>query len=134
MNMLILWADDDPDDLFMAQEIINQHNKKYLVQEAHTGQEVLDYLQQCQDGHGIYPCLIVLDINMPMMDGKETLAQIRTQPELDTIPIILYSTSKNPGDTEYCENFNVELLSKPNSYAEMREVMAYILAHCKRTG
>ena len=132
MNNLILWADDDPDDLLLSQEILNSYIDNFTIREAHNGQEVLDYLQQCQDGRQPYPCLIVLDINMPLKDGKETLAEIKNQEHLHTIPVILYSTSKNPADQEYCQKFNVELLAKPNSYTEMRDIIAYILNHCKR--
>ena len=129
---MILWADDDPDDLLLTKEFLSIYAGTYSIQEAHNGQEALDYLEQCKDGRQLYPCLIVLDINMPLKDGKETRAEIKNQEHLHTIPVILYSTSKNPADQEYCQKFNVELLAKPNSYTEMRDIIAYILNYCKR--
>jgi CheY-like chemotaxis protein len=90
----ILYVDDDPDDLVIFTEVVRKVGIGYPIREAQDGVHALELLRQLKaEGH--LPCLVVLDINMPRMDGKQTLIRLQSDSELSTIPVVLYSTSSS---------------------------------------
>ena len=72
----ILWADDDADDLLMMREILMKNGQHFELVEVRNGREALDYLNKARI-KGKLPCLVILDINMPILDGKKTLSIIK---------------------------------------------------------
>ena len=72
----ILWADDDVDDLLLFREVLEELTQSFDVVEAANGKEALAYLQKAKAA-SLLPCLIILDINMPVLNGKETLVAIK---------------------------------------------------------
>lgn len=96
----ILCVDDDKDDLLMLREAINKSGTTYHIMEAFDGQHALELLQQMQQT-GLLPCLIILDINMPRMDGKQTLLALQNDPLLAAIPVVLFSTSSGLMDQRF---------------------------------
>jgi response regulator RpfG family c-di-GMP phosphodiesterase len=74
----IVCVDDDPDDLTMLRQAIEELGTDHRIVEAFDGVHALELLQQMHDS-GAIPCLVVLDINMPRMDGKQTLVAIRVR-------------------------------------------------------
>src|SRR6185503_15970449 len=72
----ILYAEDDADDLFMVQQAFEKYDGAIELIHAANGFEALQQLEHSKAA-GNLPCLIILDINMPGMDGKETLIRIR---------------------------------------------------------
>ena len=101
-NMPILIADDDPDDRFIIEEAWTENkliNPLYFVAD---GVELINYLKNkdkfADPKSAPKPGLILLDLNMPKMDGREALQCIKNDPELRTIPIIVLTTSKAEED------------------------------------
>lgn len=93
--MVILNIDDDPEDLdifYKAVKTVNPLAKCLLARDA---KEALNILRDA-----IIPDYIFLDINMPMMDGKTVLGELRQNKKLEAVPVIMYSTSINPNETE----------------------------------
>ena len=94
----ILMADDDPDDRLLAERALHEARLKNGIRFVEDGQELMDYLHH----HGKYsnpasaptPGLILLDLNMPRKDGREALAEIKGDPELRKIPVVILTTSK----------------------------------------
>jgi CheY-like chemotaxis protein len=93
----ILIAEDDPDDQLLTREALQESRISNTVCFVNDGQELLDYLRQA----GLYaaeppsrPDLILLDLNMPRKDGREALAEIKADPALRSIPVIILTTSK----------------------------------------
>lgn len=125
----ILYVDDDQDDLAMFRQAVEATGLGYNIVEAFDGVHGLELLQQMKQT-GSLPCLIVLDINMPRMDGKQTLVAIQSKPELASIPIVLYSTSSSQLDKTFSESKKVELISKPFSFESLFRVTHKLLAHC----
>ena len=82
----ILYADDDHEDLKIISEAFEQYTEHLKVAHAYNGTEALQLLSQMCD-NGTAPCLIILDINMPKMDGIETLIEIRKIREWRHIPV-----------------------------------------------
>ncbi len=99
---VILLADDNPADHELARQSFGKLRIKCDLHIVDDGVEVLDYLYgrekfQAPDAHP-WPDLILLDINMPRMDGKQVLREIKTSQDFKTIPVIMLSTSSYEKD------------------------------------
>jgi CheY-like chemotaxis protein len=128
-NRNILWADDDIDDLMLMRHVLQDLEDHYNITEVHNGQEALDYLENAKQDETL-PCLIILDMNMPVMDGKETLAKLKKDEELKNIPVVFFTTSNSQMDRLYCKHNGVEMITKPPQYANLREAVARLLRYC----
>jgi CheY-like chemotaxis protein len=98
----ILMADDDPEDCQLAREALEESR---LANDFHTvadGEELLDYLYHrgkfSDPATSPRPGLILLDLNMPRLDGREALSVIKADPELRSIPIVVLTTSQAEED------------------------------------
>jgi len=95
--MTILIAEDDPDDQLLCQDALKQSKAEYDLHFVENGQEVMDYLRRT----GAYenatnvprPSLVILDLNMPMMNGIKCLEEIKKIPALAELRVVLYSTT-----------------------------------------
>jgi CheY-like chemotaxis protein len=100
--IIILIADDDPDDRLLAQEAWEENRLANVLHFVEDGEELMDYLHR----RGKYthlaeiplPGLILLDLNMPKKDGREALREIKAAPHLRRIPIVVLTTSKAEQD------------------------------------
>jgi CheY-like chemotaxis protein len=93
-SLQILVVDDDDADALMISEALETADARATVRRVADGQEALDYLRhegRFADAHR--PDLILLDLNMPRMDGRETLAAIKTDDRLKAIPVVILTTS-----------------------------------------
>jgi CheY-like chemotaxis protein len=126
----ILWADDDADDLQMMREILLKNNKDYDIVEVGNGKEALGYLSRAKE-YNTLPCLIILDINMPVLDGKETLSIIKNHHEFKSIPVVVFTTSESELDRMYCKRFQTEMFSKPPSFSTLESTIVKLLGFAK---
>lgn len=124
----ILWADDDADDREMFREVLKAHASDHEVIEFENGKELLNYLNDYGKHH--LPCLIVLDLNMPVLGGRETLATLKHDPKLQHIPVAVFTTSSNPADKNYCDRFQVVMLTKPPSYNQLKSAVERLVDLC----
>ena len=86
--------DDNPGDVRLTQEAIKGAKIKNNLRVSHDGLEALDLLQTCREPHGpALPDLILLDLNMPRMDGRELLAEIKSDDTFKSIPVVILTTS-----------------------------------------
>jgi len=99
--IVILMADDDPEDVMLARDALEESRLANTLNVVGDGEQLLDYLYQ----RGIYdessaprPGLILLDLNMPRLDGREALARIKSDPNLRRIPVVVLTTSKAEED------------------------------------
>jgi CheY-like chemotaxis protein len=125
----VIWADDDLDDLQIMREVLEKLDSDHHVVEAHNGQQVLEYLSSIKSP-SMYPCLIILDINMPILNGKEALMLIRGEEKYNDIPVVMFTTSSNAKDRSFCHGFGAQLYTKPHSCKEFEQVIATLLTHC----
>lgn len=98
----ILVADDDPDDRMLIEDAFIESRLRNDLRFVKDGIELLDYLRH-QDAYenpatSPRPGIILLDLNMPRMDGREALAHIKADPNLKQIPIVVLTTSKAEED------------------------------------
>jgi len=126
----ILWADDDQDDLMIMREVIHSITSDCSIIEVENGRKVMEYLHNVKSAKD-FPSLIVLDMNMPIMSGRETLAAIKADPELSGIPLVVFTTSNSDLDRMFCQRFGVEMYTKPLTFAGMQQVVSGLFQICK---
>jgi CheY-like chemotaxis protein len=97
----ILYADDDADDHFILKESFQSNGIHAEMVSAVDGQEALQYLETVHPAS--LPSLIILDLNMPRMDGRQTLSLLKKHPYFSSIPVVILSTSNNKAEKEYCQ-------------------------------
>lgn len=95
----ILYADDDSDDRFLMQEFIALTGLNADMVYVANGQEVISYIEHMPEQ---LPSLVILDLNMPKMDGKQTLSYLKTHPRYQSIPVVILSTSENKMEMDFC--------------------------------
>ena len=96
----ILWADDDPDDRHIICDIVESISSNYRIEEVQNGLEVLDYLNTAQSTD--LPCLVVLDINMPVLNGPDTLAILKSDKKFKGLNIVVFTPSSSERDQLLC--------------------------------
>jgi CheY-like chemotaxis protein len=124
----VLWAEDDADDLMLVRDIIQTNRWNIEITEVRNGKEALDYLGNVAHPSEL-PSLIVLDINMPVMDGKQALASIKNSGSYNMIPVIVFSTSSNEMDKLFCKRYHTEMVTKPSYYQFLEQAVKGIFGY-----
>ena len=125
----ILWADDDVDDLELFRNVLHELTDQYHVLEFHNGRQVLDCLAAVSSEH--YPCLIILDMNMPQLSGRETLSILKSESAYKNIPVIIFTTSSSEVDQLFCKRFETAMITKPPIYEKLKDIVKAFLEHCQ---
>ncbi len=125
----ILWADDDPDDMMIMREVLQEIDDDHQIVEVDNGRKVLDFLHAVQ-GQKTFPCLIVLDMNMPVLSGRETLVQIKSDKAFEDIPVVVFTTSNSELDRLFCKRYGAEMITKPPTFTSFKEVVLRLLHFC----
>ncbi len=125
----ILVADDDADDRMLIAEAFEEAHLNNPVTFVKDGIDLLDYLKRegkyandTTDNH--LPGIILLDLNMPRMDGRTALEEIRKDPDLRKIPVVVLTTSKSEEDILKTYNLGVNsFITKPVTFDSLVEVV-----------
>lgn len=119
---IVLYADDDIDDKNWVKEACKTLNSSLQIEFVETGRCVLEYLHK-SDGVD-RPSLIVLDLNMPELDGRQTLKALKSNPVYKDIPVVIVTTSSSNIDKDVCKNLGASLfLIKPNNYDDWQKII-----------
>jgi len=129
--LVILLADDDADDRQLAREALAENRSINGLQEVADGELLMDYLFH----RGAYsdlrtsprPGLILLDLSMPKKDGREALAEIKRDPQLRQIPVVVMTTSG--AEEDVCRSYDLgasSYVTKPVTFTRLVEVMRAI--------
>ena len=129
LQKTILYIDDDQDDRLLLREQLSSADATITIAEAENGLQGIDYLSQASTDNTL-PCLIVLDLNMPVMDGKETFLKIHRDNQLRGIPLIIYTSSADPNDRAYFRQYGVKVFTKPSTSLGMKDVVQHMLKEC----
>jgi CheY-like chemotaxis protein len=119
----ILFSDDDTDDALLFTQAADLLTSSILLSFAEDGEQLMRYLSK-----EMLPDMIFLDLNMPVKNGMECLAEIRADKKLDWLPVIVYTTSDNPKDIETCYDLRASLyVVKPTSFEAIIKTLKKIL-------
>jgi CheY-like chemotaxis protein len=124
----ILMAEDDPDDRLMAEKAFLENRIANSLVTVANGVELLDYLRQqgkyAGSSTAVKPCFILLDLNMPKMDGREALRIIKSDEKLMRIPIVIITTSKAEEDILISYNVGANsYITKPITFEGLVKVI-----------
>jgi CheY-like chemotaxis protein len=125
----ILLVDDDEDDQFLMGEALTAMGYSYELLRAGNGVEALQMLENMKR-EGRLPSLVILDVNMPKMDGKQTVLRIQKDMDLASIPVIIFTTSANILDKLFFLTKGVEMLTKPDEVREYYGIAKKLLNLC----
>jgi CheY-like chemotaxis protein len=130
-SIVILMADDDADDRLLAKDALSECRLANDLRFVENGEELLDYLKRrgkySQLADSPRPGLILLDLNMPRKDGREALREIKADPELRRIPVVVLTTSKADTDIGCIYELGANsFIAKPVSFDSLVEVMKVI--------
>lgn len=125
--IVILMADDDDDDYMLTKKALGESRLLNTLVRVRDGEELLDYLNR----RGEYtaenaprPGVILLDLNMPKMDGREALREIKSNDSLKNIPVVVFTTSKAEEDIYKTYQLGVNsFITKPVTFDSLTNVM-----------
>jgi CheY-like chemotaxis protein len=124
----ILVADDDLEDCLLIKDAMAESRLANDLRFVHDGEELLDYLNRrgryAEPGSAPAPGLVLLDLNMPRMDGREALREIKGDPALHKIPVVILTTSK--AEEDICRSYDLGVnsyIAKPVTFTGLVEVM-----------
>src|SRR5688572_21693303 len=115
---IVFYADDDLDDLELVKDAFAQYAKDVEVLTATDGSKALSYLSNLKK-YDTIPCLIILDVNMPVIDGKETLLRLREMEHFQEVPVVLFTTSSQPIDKNFAQRYKAGFITKPIDVKQM---------------
>lgn len=125
----ILLIEDNSGDVLLTKEAFEEIDFKDRINVARDGDDAMDYLRK----RGPYkdvsrPDLILLDLNLPRKDGREVLEEIKSDPELRSIPVIILTTSKSERDIRICYDLHANCyITKPVDFEEFLKIVKYIV-------
>jgi len=127
-SKFILLGEDDIDDQEILEEIFSTEDTSLNLQFFNNGHKVISHLEDAADN---LPCLIVLDFNMPELNGAEILKKLSENDRFNSIPKIVWSTSDSPVYKAMCLELGAcDYLVKPSSINALRDIVKQILSYC----
>ncbi len=126
---LVLYADDDPDDIDLVRQAFEDHAQNVELLTFPDGKELLNFVEKL-DPFQPMPCLAIIDINMPRLNGKETLKKLRTMDGFEDLPAVLFSTSTMPADAHFAKNYNAGFVTKPLHSQQIHHIINELIEHC----
>jgi len=116
----IYLADDDQDDRFFLRQAIEAADASTEIIEVENGLELISVMKKQP---GLQASLILMDMNMPKMNGLETIAAIRADAELSTVPVVMISTSSNSSLIEMAYEAGADsFITKPSTFEEFNQL------------
>lgn len=125
---MILMADDDADDRMMTKDALEESRVLNELRFVEDGEELMDYLTRkdkySNANDAPWPGLILLDLNMPRKDGREALKEIKSDPNLRRIPVVIMTTSKAEEDIFRSYDLGASsFITKPVTFERLVELM-----------
>ena len=124
----ILLVDDDPDDRMLVADALSENGSTAQLHTVEDGEELLDYLRRrgrfAKVANTQPPALILLDLHMQRMDGREALRQIKADPNLRRIPVVVLTTSRAEEDIARTYDLGVNsFIIKPSAFQGLVEIL-----------
>ncbi len=126
---VLLYAEDDLDDFESLKDAIGQLTDNAELLQAKNGTEVISMLEnELVDD---LPCIIILDLNMPIMSGKEVLTWLKKEDRFKNIPIMVFTTSSREEDVKLCQVHKCTFFRKPTLYRDLLHIAQTMLDMCE---
>ena len=126
----LLYADDDSDDQEIMRDMIAAIDPNLGFVTVDNGIKVLEYLHDLP-ADAVYPCFIILDMNMPQFNGIQTLQKLKSDKDLKDIPVVVFSTSSQRIDIDRSMQSGAHnFITKPIHFAELSRVTAQFSHYC----
>jgi CheY-like chemotaxis protein len=123
----ILLVDDDSEDQFLMREAFSDNGIGDSLRFANNGEAAIEFLDQLSPEE--LPALIVMDLNMPRMNGREALSFLKQHPSYHHIPVIIYSTSINDIERIKCKEIGAAAyIIKPTTFTECQQIAKWFHA------
>lgn len=123
----IFYVDDDADDRLIMVHAFQDYRDQVELVLFDNGLDLLNHLNKNSETP---PCLILLDLNMPKLDGKDTLRLIRNNSKYDPIPVIIFTTSSLPSDSYFVRHFKAGFYTKPLDLHQMTPMIEKFVSFC----
>jgi len=121
-------VEDDPDDVNLLESALHDNHIEFQTTVIPQGDKVLPWLHMCKN----FPNVIILDLNLPKMHGKEVLSQIKKSEAFKHIPIVILTTSSAKNDKDFCLTEGADrYLSKPVTLDAFKVIVKEILSVVK---
>ena len=122
-SFVVLLADDDEDDRFLTEQACLAIRSCGGLRFVEDGEELMHYLRRsgkyADDTLFPLPSLILLDLNMPRKNGRQVLVEIKSDPYLHKIPVVIWTTSRENEDKSFCREAGADIfVTKPPSFPE----------------
>jgi CheY-like chemotaxis protein len=128
----ILYAEDDIDDRIFLNESLVSNGLKADMVFVSNGEEAISYLESSRNSKAL-PALIILDLNMPKVDGRQTLSYLKKSPHFADIPVIILSTSESATEKDFCkERGVVSYCTKPRDIAGYDAIVKTMVPYVNR--
>ena len=129
-SSIILIGEDDIDDQEILLDIFKDFNETIELHFVNNGKQLIKYLNEI--GERALPCLILLDYNMPELNGEEILKRININDRFINIPKIVWSTSNSNDYRERCIDAGaVEYFVKPSTIQSLKDTLLHIISFCE---
>lgn len=124
----ILLAEDDDEDFYLTERALKENRLRNEISRVKDGEELMRYLRHSGEFNAAVrtpePSLILLDLNMPKMDGREALREIKSDPVLHHIPVVVLTTSRAEADVVRAYEFGVNsFITKPLTFQGLVDAM-----------
>jgi two-component system response regulator len=126
---LVLYLDDDLDDLDFVRKSLQKYEGTIKLITFTNAFKLLEFINRYDKSNPL-PCLIILDIHIPELNGKDVLKVLREINGYHDVPVILFTTSTLPADSRFAKNYNAELITKPLNSTQMDIIVRRFLTHC----
>jgi CheY-like chemotaxis protein len=126
---IVVYADDDPDDIELVEEAFRQFANNVEVVTFPDGSQAVSYLKNLSEEDPL-PCLVIFDINMPVLNGKEALVRLRQMEKYEDVPVVLFTTSSMPLDKNFAQHYSAGFVTKPLGVEQMEIITREFISHC----
>jgi CheY-like chemotaxis protein len=130
----ILYIDDDQDDLLIFEESVKTLYPDVTLYKAQSSEAGISILNQLESDNKPFPSLIMIDMNMPKTNGRETLQYIRKHKKWQEIPVAIFTTSANNEDIEFSKRYDAACITKPMSFSDFSATLHKLFSHSNGKG
>lgn len=129
-KLFVLIAEDDADDRFLLQNAFEEMGYTDKLEFVENGVELMDFLENNANNSNSVPGFILLDLNMPKKDGREVLKELKQHDNYKTIPVVVFSTTKNETEVKRCYELGANTyVVKPVSYDSLLKFVENIRSY-----